>query len=227
MLFLSTLPARGATPAGRRSPSGPGQFLSTLPARGATLHRQGVHRRGHHFYPRSPRGERPALHRVGHGPAYFYPRSPRGERLRRALYVEPFHNISIHAPREGSDAGKPPDCDSTILISIHAPREGSDFARLFFGLSFSSFLSTLPARGATDPESLRPRSYWISIHAPREGSDAYPFIRGYTGSHFYPRSPRGERPWYAANAAAQGNISIHAPREGSDVILVFMFVFLS
>ena len=57
----------------------------------------------------------------------------------------------------------------------------------------SLFLSTLPARGATgtDCASIRRRS--ISIHAPREGSD--------------PTAPA---------SAADANISIHAPREGSD-----------
>ena len=34
-------------------------------------------------------------------------------------------DISIHAPREGSD-GKPAPADGHRPISIHAPREGSD-----------------------------------------------------------------------------------------------------
>ena len=55
------------------------------------------------------------------------------------------------------------------------------------------FLSTLPARGATTTSSpnLSPRS--ISIHAPREGSDPY-----------------------QAALPTPRLISIHAPREGSD-----------
>ena len=61
------------------------------------------------FYPRSPRGERPAPFSRDPVPVpHFYPRSPRGER--RA----PFKNkiktkqISIHAPREGSDGSSVP-----------------------------------------------------------------------------------------------------------------------
>ena len=57
------------------------QFLSTLPAWGATLWEPSGWQTEHHFYPRSPRGERPSL--------VFS--------LYRLLY------ISIHAPRVGSD----------------------------------------------------------------------------------------------------------------------------
>ena len=78
-------------------------------------------------------------------------------------------------------------------ISIHAPREGSDGVNLMQGLSIGIFLSTLPARGATCQVFLLPPSSIflstlpargatgvaigaaehrvISIHAPREGSD--------------------------------------------------------
>ena len=125
-LFLSTLPARGATifvcvdngcdfdfyP---RSPRGERQkrlkmkqrskrFLSTLPARGATC----------------PSSRPPTKYR------YFYPRSPRGERL----------GVLHH--RVGA-----------FLISIHAPREGSDHDGHRAHRGHGLFLSTLPARGAT------------------------------------------------------------------------------
>ena len=55
------------------------------------------------------------------------------------------------------------------------------------------FLSTLPARGATNVRCLLVLFGHISIHAPREGSDSVP------------RHNKRFR-----------NISIHAPREGSD-----------
>ena len=80
--FLSTLPARGATGAGHGLSPGHGlAFLSTLPARGATVSDAWPGHIGPDFYPRSPRGERPAT--VPTAPPYndFYPRSPRGERL--------------------------------------------------------------------------------------------------------------------------------------------------
>ena len=56
--------------------------------------------------------------------------------------------ISIHAPREGSDAADSAGYCLWMSISIHAPREGSD------------------------PEGQAPETERdISIHAPREGSD--------------------------------------------------------
>ena len=92
-LFLSTLPARGATCVDdlgsfegsisihapregsdtrkRRQMEGEVQFLSTLPARGATLDlvRRVIALR--HFYPRSPRGERPGSAAVSSGSCRF------------------------------------------------------------------------------------------------------------------------------------------------------------
>ena len=124
--FLSTLPARGAThgPGAAphhhqhfypRSPRGERPsfqwlwvptptFLSTLPARGATAlgGRAAVHPQ--HFYPRSPRGERPPTHAVLFAKRNFYPRSPRGERRSCRVFKDKGYSISIHAPREGSDA---------------------------------------------------------------------------------------------------------------------------
>ena len=104
-------------------------------------------------------------------------------------------NISIHAPRGGSDAlpacrvaGVQPD------ISIHAPRGGSDLLHeqpngespdfnprsprgerhsddnLKSGAT-EKFQSTLPAGGATELNRLIPNLPNISIHAPRGGSD--------------------------------------------------------
>ena len=58
----------------------------------------------HNFYPRSPRGERRIHDARSQIPADFYPRSPRGER--REAFPSTYgglYDISIHAPREGSD----------------------------------------------------------------------------------------------------------------------------
>ena len=81
----------------------------------------------------------------------------------------------------------------------------------------AAFLSTLPARGATDYDSDTGFWHWISIHAPREGSDRFGLLLGGLESDFYPRSPRGERPQGALVGPGEVEISIHAPREGSDV----------
>ena len=85
---------------------------------------------------------------------------------------------------------------SYIDVSIHAPREGSDYPVPFAFEPAVAFQSTLPARGATpeaaeimgraqgfNPRSPRgerpsmrltmPVALIVSIHAPREGSDGY------------------------------------------------------
>ena len=103
-IFLSTLPARGATRPACGSFPAAHRFLSTLPARGATV----------------------LLPQRLEGGIYFYPRSPRGERLRKRALSSTARWISIHAPREGSDPCRCNKVVSQVGISIHAPREGSD-----------------------------------------------------------------------------------------------------
>ena len=130
--------------------------------------------------------------------------------------------ISIHAPRTGSDA-QWYDTIQDCIISIHAPRTGSD------------------AQNADVIHLLT-----ISIHAPRTGSDTTPRMRSTTTRHFNPRSPHGERraassvrevrPLFQSTLPARGAtlqanlasghryISIHAPRTGSDVVEVYNVV---
>ena len=100
--FQSTLPVRGATHAAM-SLYHLIKFQSTLPVRGATGSDASSATSLANFNPRSPCGERPdAVRAVVHG-----------------------QEISIHAPRAGSDA-RAPSAAKQIRISIHAPRAGSD-----------------------------------------------------------------------------------------------------
>ena len=103
----------------------------------------------------------------------------------------------------------------TREISIHAPRTGSDVRHGFPVSPASKFQSTLPARGATGERAetqmdsaisihaprtgsdikehtKQPRRQ-ISIHAPRTGSDCWAATCRGTPAHFNPRSPHGER----------------------------------
>ena len=79
--------------------------------------------------------------------------------------------ISIHAPRAGSDALIDVRAGCPRLISIHAPRAGSDVYQPFILTS----------------------SMIISIHAPRAGSDCGTFGAALGIFDFNPRSPCGER----------------------------------
>ena len=152
-----------------------------------------------HFYPRSPRGERLRYFGARLLLLHFYPRSPRGERpvfavgvpligfqflstlpARGATTMPKFYTaygeISIHAPREGSD--RHPAADRPRRdISIHAPREGSD--RHEYVPAQSGGISIHAPREGSDGLQVDALTagFDISIHAPREGSDVVDSIR--------------------------------------------------
>ena len=75
-----------------------------------------------------------------------------------------------------------------MLISIHAPRERSDAVYINKMLGDSKFQSTLLVRGATIGVNNVINLYNISIHAPRERSDFSSAKIFWTISHFNPRS---------------------------------------
>ena len=146
------------------------------------------------FNPRSPCGERqlPALQRGTDG--HFNPRSPCGERHFNDVYSVLLDDISIHAPRVGSDLTNGVSAMSTPL-----------------------FQSTLPVWGATSlAADTIPAIAVISIHAPRVGSDDHVAYVSGTALDFNPRSPCGERQKLSDCFLWAIRISIHAPRVGSD-----------
>ena len=147
---------------------------------------------------------------------YFYPRSPRGERQDGLFLCRTLRTISIHAPREGSDLSAWKS-KGTEDISIHAPREGSDRPFALGCRQSITFLSTLPARGATAGAGR-----WLLLRRnfyPRSPRGERPLSACLKASgivYFYPRSPRGERRGHLQKSLFFLVISIHAPREGSD-----------
>ena len=147
-----------------------------------------------HFYPRSPRGERPCRCACCRSLLRFLSTLPARGATPRIVRAGARAVISIHAPREGSDVRPSGRAFVITRISIHAPREGSDRPRIV----------RAGARAV------------ISIHAPREGSDRSVLPTVPSRSHFYPRSPRGERLAEVCQHRMIEVISIHAPREGSD-----------
>ena len=121
LIFLSTLPARGATAVGL-SQTAFKKFLSTLPARGATRGGGLGRRIQQDFYPRSPRGERP---------------SPLG------LSLTP-RGISIHAPREGSDDLSWVEESLYQKFLSTLPARGATAALLFIGQQLTDFYPRSP-----------------------------------------------------------------------------------
>ena len=96
--------------------------------------------------------------------------------------------ISIHAPREGSDF-RHVVCAGGFIISIHAPREGSDWFHAF-DFCFRAISIHAPREGS---DALLLENLFdhlsISIHAPREGSDSAGIPGEAAGPDFNPRSP--------------------------------------
>ena len=149
--FLSTPSARRATAGIRRAWRRIPISIHALREEGDGTH--GPHRRERpNFYPRPPRGGRPATTHTAASPVfYFYPRPPRGGRLRGEMGNLTPGTISIHALREEGD------CD---IISRDA------YARLF--------LSTPSARRATAPlSSSRSRLCNFYPRPPRGGRRAF------------------------------------------------------
>ena len=172
-LFISIhAPREGSDMTGEDTLTRKYQFQSTLPARGATTAKILFRTASVDFNPRSPRGERRVVvSRLSPLLGNFNPRSPRGERRR----IDVFHIIQIlfqsTLPARGATAGVFRQLHSP-QISIHAPREGSDRSLESLLTDGVRFQSTLPARGATGQGRHRDHiAFVISIHAPREGSD--------------------------------------------------------
>ena len=96
-------------------------------------------------------------------------------------------NISIHAPREGSDQS----IFLSILplpISIHAPREGSDGVLCHVSTLYMISIHA-PREGSDQGGGNCQLAVRISIHAPREGSDSGGSEIHSQNQHFNPRSP--------------------------------------
>ena len=123
--FQSTLPAWGATKL-----SGFTQDHKMISIHALRMGSDGAGRvefpQRRDFNPRSPHGERrPGKHGLRRVRYYFNPRSPHGERpimIRRPHYSSNFNPRSPHGERRSCTDFERSDID----ISIHAPRMGSD-----------------------------------------------------------------------------------------------------
>ena len=180
--------------------------------------------------------------------AYFNPRSPDGERRHHTWGMANTAVFQSTLPGWGATSLSAAMIASDE-ISIHAPRMGSDFARRIHRLAHShfnprspdgerllrtstaatdlTFQSTLPGWGATCDLRHYMWIICISIHAPRMGSDfrsaassgkslqfqstlpgwgATPRVSwsGRARTYFNPRSPDGERP-HAGHANVLGH----------------------
>ena len=192
-----------------------------------------------YFNPRSPDGERRVTLSRVIGVSNFNPRSPDVERRSRLIWVRslPYSfqstlpgwgatkrgretrgviEISIHAPRMGSDHGRFMGHAPLVGISIHAPRMGSDR----FAPSApppTAYFNPRSPDGERPVIGVRPQHFDISIHAPRMGSDGYFIGCPKFIIRISIHAPRMGSDRHAhARMGARRSISIHAPRMGSD-----------
>ena len=145
-----------------------------------------------YFNPRPPRGERPVYWFFRSTMSNFNPRPPRGERRERGAPCSGGWNISIHAPREGSDHKLRHISPLGVNFNPRPPRG----ERRLFMLSLQQ------------PAYFNPR--------PPRGERRIQGVYMLRGLNFNPRPPRGERRPEALMGVQLADISIHAPREGSD-----------
>ena len=191
-VFLSTLSLRRATVAG-----GHRQLVGIISIHALLAESDGPGYSGctvlHHFYPRSPCGERR--------------RSRRVRRLRSAF----LSTLSLRRATPGISRSAWP-----LQISIHALLAESDLYSLASTVVGWIFLSTLSLRRATHPIDVfvrivknfyprspcgerrgfgasRPKNSRISIHALLAESDYICKCSSVLLLYFYPRSPCGER----------------------------------
>ena len=168
------------------------KFQSTLPVRGATARRPGATVT---LIFQSTLPVRGATHkwrnhcRAGNISIH----APRAGSDTTAALRGDEEAISIHAPRAGSD-GNNTHPGRHRRISIHAPRAGSD--RKHGRRNERGAISIHAPRAGSDEHALplNQQGMWISIHAPRAGSDDNGNNKTTPSSDFNPRSPCGERP---------------------------------
>ena len=234
--FQSTLPVWGAT-ALLLVPLGGLPFQSTLPVWGATkiftsrtkfkeisIHAPRVgsddrpphlHHLPRDFNPRSPCGERHRRISLGKGTRKFQSTLPVWGATHQQSQKTQGRNISIHAPRVGSDLSDISANSGTgkfqSTLPVWGATKGAGFEMLQSAdfnprspcgerhgerrrnIVARKFQSTLPVWGATLCFSMRTIVGGISIHAPRVGSDASSSGFMLLPPYFNPRSPCGER----------------------------------
>ena len=146
------------------------------------------------FYPRPPRGGRPAsvLPWV-HASRFLSTPSAR----RATCPLEPACAdtcISIHALREEGDRNRCFRADRSADFYPRPPRGGRPRAAIGGDKQKEISIHALREEGdVTDLGQIK-LPYRISIHALREEGDPLPCCRGFMLPDFYPRPPRGGRP---------------------------------
>ena len=190
LLFQSTLPGRGAT-SSIYTDAHAALFQSTLPGRGATKR-----------------------HTKEINALKFQSTLPGRGATTGISLVELLDLISIHAPREGSDASGASLCPGHRYFNPRSPG-GERHHQTFLPAASHLFQSTLPGRGATSLWRVGQYDNEFQSTLPGRGATLI-HDKGIGTKRFQSTLPgRGATP-YASTNFLHAKISIHAPREGSD-----------
>ena len=125
-------------------------------------------------------------------------------------------DISIHAPRTGSDRVRDAPTRA-VVISIHAPRTGSDPTAFRRYVDNGDFNPRSPHGERLSSRAPRPYHADFNPRSPHGERRVMVCLLRWLSVHFNPRSPHGERHDSGVLSQAVFHISIHAPRTGSDV----------
>ena len=145
-----------------------------------------------YFYPRPPRGGRPAVQPRTPPPSMnFYPRPPRGGRHDPdSDFFDKYQFLSTPSARRATRASF---TEMTHFnISIHALREEGDSACAIPARQSRNFYPRPPRGGRRHGGPAAGQRCAISIHALREEGDLLFWRRCRYRRNFYPRPPRGE-----------------------------------
>ena len=147
-----------------------------------------------YFYPRPPRGGRPAGGYRGKDGGRISIHALREEGDLAGLYDPAALEISIHALREEGDEGRGRSVSEGKGISIHALREEGDGSTGVACVREKHFYPRPPRGGRHDYLAALKAQQEISIHALREEGDRMEPKPRRKPQYFYPRPPRGGRP---------------------------------
>ena len=176
----------------KNSMPSPSRFLSTPSARRATQTNTTYEFTKSDFYPRPPRGGRPAGCLADLFPAGFLSTPSARRATSRRLCAGTGQAISIHALREEGDDFFSFLCYSCTDFYPRPPRGGRLSAERTSVTSIPISIHALREEG--DPVGVAAvRQQIISIHALREEGDAAGTDGAQDQKHFYPRPPRGGR----------------------------------
>ena len=147
----------------------------------------------------------------------FYPRPPRGGRPAAVCRLCMRFVISIHALREEGDFTTSYSAARGALFLSTPSARRATFVRAGEVQFFLEFLSTPSARRAT---LLGGKLFWMASYfyprPPRGGRPSWAASPRTTSPHFYPRPPRGGRRRLPRGKHPGDPISIHALREEGD-----------